>query len=50
MEEGLARVDFDRCMGCGVCVTKCEQEAMTLRREPAKGEPLDIVALQVGEE
>ncbi|KPJ97382.1 MAG: 4Fe-4S ferredoxin [Desulfobacterales bacterium SG8_35] len=46
MLEGQARVDFEKCMGCGVCATKCEQNAIQLKLEPAKGEPLDICALQ----
>jgi Pyruvate/2-oxoacid:ferredoxin oxidoreductase delta subunit len=46
MIDGLASVDFEKCMGCGVCASKCEQEAITLKREPAKGEPLDVCALQ----
>ena len=48
MVDGLARVDFEKCMGCGVCAGKCEQEAIRFRLEPAKGEPLDICALQLG--
>jgi translation initiation factor RLI1 len=32
-------------MGCGVCVSKCPQEAIFLVREPAKGEPLELRAL-----
>jgi len=35
-------VDEEICMGCGVCVSKCEQGAIALRREVAKGEPLEI--------
>ncbi len=30
------------CMGCGVCESVCTREAITLRREPSKGDPLDI--------
>ena len=44
--DGLADVDFEKCMGCGVCGNKCEQEAIILKRDPSKGEPLDICALQ----
>ncbi len=46
MVDGQASVDFGKCMGCGVCASKCEQEAIKLRLEPAKGNPLDIHALQ----
>ena len=45
-ETQFYSVDEDKCMGCGVCESKCEQEAIILKRDPAKGEPLDICALQ----
>ena len=32
-------------MGCGVCVSKCPQEAISLQRDPAKGEPLELQKL-----
>jgi len=50
MEDGQASVNYEKCMGCGVCGNKCEQEAITLKRAPAKGEPLDICALQDADE
>jgi ferredoxin len=40
-----AVVDIAACMGCGVCVAHCPQEAVTLLRDPAKGEPLEIQKL-----
>ncbi len=43
--NGSNWVDQELCMGCGVCISKCPQEAITLRREPSKGVPLDIRAL-----
>jgi len=42
IEDGVLAIDRDACMGCGVCVAKCPQEALTLTRDPAKGEPLRI--------
>jgi Pyruvate/2-oxoacid:ferredoxin oxidoreductase delta subunit len=43
--NGSACVDHQACMGCGVCVSRCPQKAITLRREPSKGIPLEIHAL-----
>ena len=43
--NGLNNVDRERCMGCGICVSKCEHHAMHLELTPAKGDPLDIVAI-----
>ncbi len=42
MVAGQAVIHSDDCFGCGVCVDKCAQEAITLRRDPAKGVPLEI--------
>ena len=41
-----AVVDAAKCMGCGVCEDKCPIQAISLRREPAKGEPLDVDELR----
>jgi Pyruvate/2-oxoacid:ferredoxin oxidoreductase delta subunit len=30
------------CMGCGLCVEKCKQQALNLVRDPSKGDPLDV--------
>jgi ferredoxin len=38
-------VDKDKCMGCGVCEDVCVVEAINLRREPSKGDPLDLEEL-----
>jgi hypothetical protein len=32
-------------MGCGVCVDKCEQAALTLVRDAVKGVPLEMTQL-----
>jgi len=41
-----AIINLDKCMGCGVCEDMCPIGAISLRREPSKGEPLDIEALK----
>jgi ferredoxin len=38
-------VDKDKCMGCGVCEDVCLPGAIGLRREPSKGDPLDLAEL-----
>jgi heterodisulfide reductase subunit A-like polyferredoxin len=45
VEDGFARINAAACMGCGVCVAHCAQEAISLLRDPAKGEPLEIQKL-----
>ena len=45
MENGIAVVNQEACYGCGVCVDKCEQGAVQLNLDPARGEPLEILKL-----
>jgi Pyruvate/2-oxoacid:ferredoxin oxidoreductase delta subunit len=45
LEDGYSLVDETRCMGCGVCTSKCANKALSLVREPARGEPLEILKL-----
>ena len=45
VDDGFARIDAAMCMGCGVCAAHCAQEAISLVRDPAKGEPLEIQKL-----
>lgn len=35
----------ERCMGCGICISRCDQQAISLARAPHKGEPLEIFQL-----
>lgn len=44
LDDGFARIAA-ACMGCGLCVAHCTQEAISLVRDPAKGEPLEIQKL-----
>lgn len=44
IDEGTGRAAVDNavCMGCGVCQDACSAGGIRLRKDPAKGEPLDI--------
>jgi len=37
-----AIIDEAKCMGCGVCEAVCPIDAIQMRREPSKGDPLDL--------
>ena len=37
--EDVAVVDQERCIGCGVCVTRCDSGALALVRREASHEP-----------
>ena len=41
----MAVVNWEACMGCGVCVGQCPNEAMSLVRDERKGIPLDVQLL-----
>ncbi len=40
VDDGLAQVDLDRCIGCGLCVTTCPTEALKLA--PKSGDRLRV--------
>jgi len=44
-DEEFYAVDSGKCMGCGVCEDVCAPGAITLAKDPSKGEPLDLAAL-----
>lgn len=43
--DGVNHVDDTACMGCGICVGRCRQHALTLVRDPSRGEPLSVCDL-----
>jgi len=45
LTDGKSRLDADACMGCGVCVDRCPEGAIGFRRDPRRGEPLDVCSL-----
>jgi ferredoxin len=38
-------IKWEKCMGCGVCVNQCPEEAIQLVLAPEKGVPLEIEKL-----
>ena len=34
-----ASIDMDRCIGCGLCVSTCPTDAMSLARKPGYDQP-----------
>ncbi len=44
-EENVAVVNSEKCMGCGICEDTCPEDAIALKRDPSKGDPLDLKEL-----
>jgi translation initiation factor RLI1 len=38
MDAFSAVIDQEKCMGCGICIDKCVQDAIHLVRDPSKGD------------
>ena len=47
MDDGnIAHVDLDRCIGCGVCVTKCPSDAIQMiKKDQENIPPPNMVAM-----
>ena len=45
ISNGTAAVESAACMGCGVCVSKCPEGALSVQRAPDRGQPLEIQEL-----
>jgi Fe-S-cluster-containing hydrogenase component 2 len=45
LPDGLATVDREACLGCGVCVSQCQQGALSLLLAPDRGTPLELQQL-----
>jgi Fe-S-cluster-containing hydrogenase component 2 len=41
LEDEVAVLDADKCIGCGLCVTTCPSESLTLVRKP-ESEQADV--------
>lgn len=39
LEDGDARLDSARCIGCGLCVSTCPADALALTRKPEAEQP-----------
>lgn len=35
LDDGIIQIDLHRCIGCGLCVTSCPNQALSLLRKPA---------------
>ena len=42
LNQSTMTVIYDKCMGCGVCIDKCDQDALVLVTDENKGVPLVI--------
>ncbi len=46
MKDGKSHVDWEKCMGCGVCESKCPNHARLMMLDERKGIPMDVRKLE----
>jgi len=34
MDDNIATIDLSKCIGCGICVTNCPNDAIPLKLKP----------------
>jgi len=39
LDDGKVMLDVDRCIGCGLCVTTCPTDSLSLTRKPESAQP-----------
>ncbi len=49
MDDGPALINREKCMGCGICESKCTNGSIDMKRDPSKGDPLDLKVLMEAE-
>jgi Fe-S-cluster-containing hydrogenase component 2 len=37
--DGKMVLDLDRCIGCGLCITTCPTDSLSLKRKPEAAQP-----------
>jgi uncharacterized Fe-S center protein len=45
--DGKAKIDTKACMGCGICVRSCPGDAMKLRWDNTRSDPLELDRLLI---
>jgi Fe-S-cluster-containing hydrogenase component 2 len=46
LSDDHVELEWEKCMGCGVCVDQCPNEGLILKRDEKKGMPLEVEAIR----